>query len=294
MTGEQQYDGQSDDEESERLDDYEGRSGSESAVKSIRDAITVLLWAFKLFIASLPMLAILGVFFIGLLVVLDTGIIEYVPIFDEQHEGYFNLAFWYILGSIVPAIFFAWLYYRQGGRKIFANNAPNGGNGGGYELSDGDWEDLDVYRYDDDAERYKGEKLTRDAIHYNGDYYEAIAYYPDENAAVVSGWGNRSMYELRQHESKLEALMTDVYDMFKAAVDMDARRQQHATEDAAREANRVIRDFERESLAEGELPDSPVREHIDKITQQREEDDQSLRGEYQIPDRDRDNGGGEE
>ncbi|WP_231587982.1 hypothetical protein [Halostagnicola sp. A56] len=141
-----------------------------------------------------------------------------------------------------------------------------------------------------------GEKTNTSALNFNGNFYEAIAYYKDENVAVAPDIGNMSMYELRVHEDKLEKVIEDRDGKYQAAVETDSRRKDYATEDAARETNRMIRDFERETLAEGELPNSPVREHIEDTERKRDEEDHDLReGQYQIPER-RDSGsdGGDE
>ncbi|WP_440769662.1 ABC transporter permease [Natronorubrum sp. DTA28] len=267
-----------------------------SNIQYIGDGIKYALYLVKIVvIGAVPMLTLLGIWLVGFIVVLNLniGIFDYVPLFETEHEGHFNIAFWFITGAIVPGLITAFLYYRTTDKKLRTCDAPNGGNGGGYELSNHDWDDLEVHLYDEDADRYMGEKTTKNALTYNGEFHEAVAYYPDDNIAVASGVGEKSMYEMRMHEDRLLRLMTSMRDKFQSGIETDSRRQEYATEDAAREVNRVTRDFERESLPTGELPNSPVREHIDQVEEEREEEDHSLRKEqYQIPDDDADGGDG--
>ncbi|AFZ74641.1 ABC transporter permease [Natronobacterium gregoryi] len=266
----------------------EEKENQKTNIQYIGEGIrTVLYWVKIAVIGIAPFFTLLVIAFFGLLDVLGFGL------FGDPYGGFLNIAFWFIILSLIPGTVVAYMLYRTDDRELFATNVANGGVGGGFELSERDWSDLDVYLYDSDAPRFMGEKTNTSALNFNGNFYEAVAYYKDDNIAVAPDIGNMSMYELRVHEDKLEKVIEDRDGKYQAAVETDSRRKDYATEDAARETNRMIRDFERETLAEGELPNSPVREHIEETERKREEEDHDLReGQYQLPDRDKDDSEG--
>lgn len=247
---------------------------------------TIGLWAATI----IPLLTLIGLWIISALQILGITLLPQAA----QHQGLLIIYFWAFLLFSIPSLITAIFIIRTDGVKLLTCNAPNGGNGGGIELSEQTFEDADVHLYDSDEERYIGEKVTKDALHHNGDWYEAIVYYPDDNIIVAPGI-DESMYELRVREDKLERLLTTMREKFLAGARTDARRKEYATEDAARETNRMIRDFERETLVEGELPNSPVRDHIKETEREREDEDHDLReDDYQIPDRADDTEGGDD
>ncbi|WP_050052296.1 hypothetical protein [Halostagnicola sp. A56] len=140
---------------------------------------TILYWVKITVIGIVPLSILLAIAFLGVL-----DVFGFEP-FGTRLGDFFNISFWFIMLSLVPGTIVAYLLYRTDDRDLFATNVANGGVGGGFELSERDWSDLDVYLYDSEAPRYMGEKTNTSALNFNGNFYEAIAYYKDENVAVL-------------------------------------------------------------------------------------------------------------
>lgn len=222
---------------------------------SIKSTVyTIGIWTVSL----APILLMVLIVIMGFFQVIGIDIIGALGL-PRRAEPYLRISAVSIALTLIPALIVAAKIYQTDKVKFRAVDSKTGKTGV-WKIPEERWESLTV-------EDYRGNEVGKDGLHkvpwYKGSGWEADEYDPENNVAKTSYYAGLSPEELRTRKRAVEDIRTTFLDAYDAALDTTAQRSRQAMQDAGQVTNRNIKDYEQATMPDGELPNTPVQDHIE-------------------------------